>query len=577
MSLTSAAFVGAMNHIDSKVQAVEINNTREYNVKSNNYREGKVVNVTTNLRVRSNASLNSYVLGYLYNNQTITIINEVNGWYKIKFREKEAYVSRDYIKLVDNSSSNVKYSKGKVINVNTKVNIRSEARTNSTIIDMLKNEETFDIISKIGEWYQIKVGNKYGYIHGNYVSIIASNTNNNIVNNSNNTIATNIKKDTSSNQRKSGHVNNISGSLNVRAGAGTNNKVIGYLTKGASIEITGEQGDWYKIQYNGRVGYVAKKYITVTTSQTSSNTNLNYMSVTASAVNLRDKGSTKGKVICVIKANTVLKALQKDNNGWTKVSYGNKVGYIATMYLSNCSKTCTYSKSFNSFVNEQVKKTNMKSSGNKWVNANKNDVSYYMNPDNFVNNNGKYMFMNLNYSSSIPVSIINECISGRGILSGKGQAFMNGAKKYNVNPIYLAVHARLETGNGTSKLSKGVRVTSVDGKAVTPRVVYNMYGIGAYDKNPVKYGAEYAYKQGWFTPEKAITEGARWVGANYINSSKYKQNTLYEMRWNMTNAGVGWHQYATDIAWAEKQAKMMAPYLNKCTGTLKFEIPTFHN
>lgn len=573
MSLTSAAFVGAMNHIDSKVQAVEINNTREYVVKSNNYREGKVVNVTTNLRVRSNASLNSYVLGYLYNNQTITVIDEVNGWYKINFRSKEAYVSKDYVKLIDNNPTNTKYSKGKVVNVNTRVNIRSQATTNSVVITMLKNGQTFDVIAKIGEWYQIKIGHKYGYIYGKYVSIIANSSS---VTNT----TTQTSSSSNSSQRKSGHVNNITGTLNVRSGAGTNYKVIGYLTKGASVEIIGEQGNWFKISYNGRTAYVSKNYVTISSNSTvsqSSSSNIGYVSVNASSINFREQANINGRVISTIKANTILRVLQKDKNGWTKVSYGNKSGYVATSHLKDCSNTCTYNKNFNSFVNEQVKKTNMKSSGNKWINANKNDVSYYMNPSNFNNNNGKYMFMNLNYNSSIPLSIINECVSGRGILSGRGQAFMNGAKKYNVNPIYLAVHARLETGNGTSKLSKGVRVTSVDGKAVAPRVVYNMYGIGAYDKNPVKYGAEYAYKQGWFTPEKAITEGARWVGANYINNSKYRQNTLYEMRWNMTSSGVGWHQYATDIAWAEKQAKMMAPYLNKCSGALKFEIPTFRN
>ena len=535
MSLTSAAFVGAMNLIDSEAQAVEINNTREYTVKTNNYREGRVVNVTTNLRVRSNPSLNSSVLGYLNNNQTITIMEEVNGWYKINFRGKGAYVSKDYVKVINNApTNNTKYSKGKVVNVNTRVNVRSQATTNSAVITMLKNGQTFDVVAKIGEWYQIKTGNKYGYIYGKYVSIVAnsstsgsSTTNTNKINTNTNTNKTNTTTQTSSNssssQHKSGRVNNITGVLNVRSGAGTSYKVIGYLTKGEYVDIITETGSWLKIEYNGRIAYTAKKYVTISSKNTvsqSSSKNITYASVKASKVNLRDKGSKNGKIISTIKANTVVKVLQKDNNGWTKVSYGSKVGYVASSYLNDCSKTCTYSKSFNSFVNEQSKKTNMKSSGNKWVKANKNDVSYYMNPSNFVNNNGKYMFMNLNYNSSIPLSVINECISGRGILSGKGQAFMNGAKKYNVNPIYLAVHARLETGNGTSKLAKGVRVTSVNGKAVTPRVVYNMYGIGAYDKNPVKYGAEYAYKQGWFTPEKAITEGAKWVGANYINNSK---------------------------------------------------------
>ena len=141
--------------------------------------------------------------------------------------------------------------------------------------------------------------------------------------------------------------------------------------------------------------------------------------------------------------------------------------------------------------------------------------------------------------------------------------------------MYLLSHARLETGNGTSTLSNGVLVTEVDGVPVEPKVVYNMYGVGAIDSDPLRGGSEYAYKQGWFTPELAIAEGASWISKNYINSTKYNQNTLYKMRWNMSSTSIGWHQYASDIAWAEKQARIMAPYLEKCGVAFEFDIPTF--
>lgn len=60
--------------------------------------------------------------------------------------------------------------------------------------------------------------------------------------------------------------------------------------------------------------------------------------------------------------------------------------------------------------------------------------------------------------------------------------------------------------------------------------VYNMFGIGAYDSDPVGTGSNYAYEMGWDTPEKAIMGGAKWISENYINSSSHTQNTLYEMR-----------------------------------------------
>jgi mannosyl-glycoprotein endo-beta-N-acetylglucosaminidase len=161
-------------------------------------------------------------------------------------------------------------------------------------------------------------------------------------------------------------------------------------------------------------------------------------------------------------------------------------------------------------------------------------------------------------------------------LDGKGDAFLQAGRDNNINEVYLLAHALLETGNGKSTLANGVWVSSVDGKAVTPKKVYNMYGIGAKDGDALRLGSEYAYKQGWDTPEKAIIGGAKWIADQYINNITYKQNTLYKMRWNP--AVPGDHQYATDIGWALKQTSNMDIMLDICQRNnipLKFDIPSY--
>lgn len=195
-----------------------------------------------------------------------------------------------------------------------------------------------------------------------------------------------------------------------------------------------------------------------------------------------------------------------------------------------------------------------------WANADLNKVKYYLNPDNFMDGYGIYQFMNLNYVDGMTVEGINEILEGRGILDGKGAIVLEAAKKYDINPGYLLAHMFLETGHGTSKLAKGVNVSYVDGKKVQSKTTYNMYGIRAIDGAPVKMGSEFAYKQGWFTPEMAIIEGAGWIGRNYINNEKYRQNTLYKMRWNKE---IMWHQYSTDVKWAYGQIKRIKYYVGE--------------
>ena len=145
---------------------------------------------------------------------------------------------------------------------------------------------------------------------------------------------------------------------------------------------------------------------------------------------------------------------------------------------------------------------------------------------------------------------------------------------YNINEVYLLSHSLLETGHGTSELSKGILVTSVDGRAVTPKVVYNMFGIGAFDSCARECGAERAYQEGWFTPEAAIIGGAKYIGQSYIHHASYKQDTIYEMKWNPAVPAT--HQYATDIGWAYKQvAKISEIYDLLDNYEIIFDVPVY--
>lgn len=54
--------------------------------------------------------------------------------------------------------------------------------------------------------------------------------------------------------------------------------------------------------------------------------------VTTGGVNLRSQANTKSKVLVTLKKNTKLTILKKEN-GWLKVQYGKKVGYVSAKYV----------------------------------------------------------------------------------------------------------------------------------------------------------------------------------------------------------------------------------------------------
>ncbi|GGC85410.1 hypothetical protein GCM10007216_15150 [Thalassobacillus devorans] len=306
----------------------------------------------------------------------------------------------------------------------------------------------------------------------------------------------------------------ISGdSVNVRTAPEFGNNVYATLRRGTAINIQGTvegaQYDgstkWYKFTYNDETLYAHSSLVDpdVITGETTAK------------VNVRSGAGTGYHVFGQLSGGSQVTIYGQEGN-WYEISY----------------KT--------------------------WRNPTEEDVEKYLNPDN------NDIFQHLELSSSVDVSAeeLNNVLDGKGVLEGKAQAFIDAAAEHRVNEIYLISHALLETGHGTSSLATGIEVgkdsngkeilvTSNNRDQLTDiQTVFNMFGIGAIDGDAHRAGAVKAYQEGWFSPEKAIVGGAKFIGERYVHN-RYNQNTLYKMRWNPVNPG--YPQYATDIAWATKQ------------------------
>ncbi len=194
--------------------------------------------------------------------------------------------------------------------------------------------------------------------------------------------------------------------------------------------------------------------------------------------------------------------------------------------------------------------------------ASRSDVEKYLEPSNFASGYAKYQFMDLSASNGTSASSLNSYLNGKGVLEGKGETFIAAANANGISEVYLTVHSVHESGNGQSQLASGVEYNGT--------TVYNLFGIGAYDADPVTAGAQYAYEHGWTSVDAAIYGGAQWISENYINSG---QNTLYKMKWNPEHPGT--HQYATDVAWAVKQARTIKSLVEAAGGSVSFDVPVY--
>ena len=382
---------------------------------------GHVVNVTSVLRVRAKSSTSSEVLGYLRNGDKVNIKGKSGDWYKIDFEGKTAYVYNEYIKEGSNNSSSEKVKgKGKVVNVESSLRIRSGASTSHSVIGYLYEGNTFDIIEKSGDWYKIKHNGRIGYVYGEYVKPAgeSSSTNNNVDNDLGG---------------KVGQVINVTSSLRIRSGAGTNHSVVGYLSNGEKFDITGRSGDWYKIKTNRHSGYVHKDYVRIlgqgSNSSSSSSDDNNevqekgkgkVVNITSN-LRIRNAPSTNSSVVGYLLEGQTFDILGKSGD-WYKIKHNGSTGYVHEDYVSvigqgnsNNSGNNSSSSSGQS-VSEYGKVVNVSTSLRlrKGPSTNSSVVGYLFPGETFkiTERNGSWYKVNANgkvgYASSDYIKLINK-------------------------------------------------------------------------------------------------------------------------------------------------------------------------
>ena len=240
--------------------------------------KGKVYNVSTNLRVRSGASTSSSILGYLTNNTEVTIVGSEGEWYKIQYNSGYGYVSKEYITTNVNSSNNTgSNNTGNTSSSETEINktgyvynvssgglrVRKEASTSSTVLGTLYSGNSVNIVGETGSWYKIKYNSSYAYVHKDYITETKPSSGSS--SNTGNSSSTTDSNNSSQTMNAVGIVTNVSSNLRVRKQPSSDAVVLGYLLNNESVNITGKEGNWYKINFKGSVGYVSADYIKIST------------------------------------------------------------------------------------------------------------------------------------------------------------------------------------------------------------------------------------------------------------------------------------------------------------------------
>ena len=199
------------------------------------------------------------------------------------------------------------------------------------VITTLSKGTTVAVLNNSSSWYKVSVNGKEGYVSGEYLT---------------GTTATNVALGT-------GTVK-CSSSVNFRSAPNTSSTSYGELKNGTKVNVVGVSSGWYKVTYNGKTGYIHPDYITLASSSAGtaiapSNTVTSTTGTAgtvkcSSSVNLRSEANTSSSILAELKNGTAVTVLST-SNGWSKVSYAGKTGYISADYLVTASSGTAISPS----------------------------------------------------------------------------------------------------------------------------------------------------------------------------------------------------------------------------------------
>ena len=126
-----------------------------------------------------------------------------------------------------------------------------------------------------------------------------------------------------------GVVATVSSGLNVRSAASASASVLTSLAKGTTVELISKSGSWWKIRYgSGSYGYCSAAYINEVEGSFSAT-----VATLWGRLNVRSSPSSSASIQTTLAKGTSVTVLSQ-SNGWSRILYNGKTGYVSSAYLS---------------------------------------------------------------------------------------------------------------------------------------------------------------------------------------------------------------------------------------------------
>ncbi|PHF43363.1 MULTISPECIES: SH3 domain-containing protein [Bacillus cereus group] len=328
---------GAAPTLDS-VQAAPEQNTQKAATQTVQASAPNTSSYTVNadvLHVRAGSSTSQDIISRVYNGQSLNVIGEENGWFKINHNGKTGFVSGEFVSKKGATNSNVSTTGGKNKVTADVLRVRTAPNTSSSVSGRVYEGQTLNVIGQENGWVKINHNGQTGYVSGQFVSGVSANTG-----------ATNDTNQQTVQPASGNYTVNVS-SLRVRTGPSTAHTTVASITKGQVVQVVGEVQDWFKINYAGQAAYISKDYVTKGGSNengsqgnnqnNNQNNNVTVQTggtyvVNATSLRVRTGPAAYHSVIGGVLNGTTLNVVGSEGS-WFKVNYQGKTGFVSGEFV----------------------------------------------------------------------------------------------------------------------------------------------------------------------------------------------------------------------------------------------------
>ena len=131
-----------------------------------------VANVDNYLNIRDKASEEGSLCGKLPKNAGCEILEESDGWYKIKSGSVTGYVKSEYLLTGDDAWNKADEIKTMTATVDTQtLYVREAMNTDCKIVALVSGDESLEVLEQQDGWAKVQVDSDQGYISLDYATV----------------------------------------------------------------------------------------------------------------------------------------------------------------------------------------------------------------------------------------------------------------------------------------------------------------------------------------------------------------------------------------------------------------------